>query len=234
MHGISENILLLNPEPEVCLGPGKFIDCSHPDIVSFAHSATEGIDKPIAKAVALYGKVRDGVRYSPYRPYTTLKTYLASTCLIDGSGCCVEKAALLAACARVEGIPARLGFANIRNHLSSARLLDYLETDMFYWHGYTELWLNERWVKATPTFDLGLCEKFGVLPLEFDGCNDSVFHPYDAKGQKHMEYLTERGSFSDVPADTIMEELKKIYPKLIVAIEGVVDDFHQEARPLTS
>ena len=43
-----------------------------------------------------------------------------SATLARGYGFCVNKAVLLAALARAVGIPARLGFADVRNHLSSA------------------------------------------------------------------------------------------------------------------
>ena len=234
MHQTLKQNSSLDPKPEACLSSRTYINSSHPDIIEFAMDATRGIEDPISKAIALNKQVRDHVKYSPYRSFSALEMYYANTCLGDGIGCCIEKAALLAAAARVVNIPARVGFANIKNHLSSPRLLDLLETDIFYWHGYTELWLNKRWVKATPTFDVDLCKKFNVPPLEFDGKNDAVFHPYDTSGQKHMEYLAHCGSYSDVPAATIMEDLQKKYPKLIEAVTDRSNSFHQEAEPLSS
>ena len=97
----------------------------------------------------------------------------ASAVLATGYGWCVTKAALLAAAARAAGIPARLGFADVRNHLSTERMRATMATDVFVWHGYTELWLQGAWRKATPAFNVELCERFGLLPLEFDGRNDS-------------------------------------------------------------
>ena len=47
-------------------------------------------------------------------------------------------------------------------------------TDLFVFHGYTELYLDGKWVKATPAFNLSLCTKFRVKPLEFDGRADSI------------------------------------------------------------
>lgn len=73
-----------------------------------------------------------------------------------------------AACGIAAGIPARLGFADVKNHLATPRLTDLNGGDVFHWHAYTDLHLEGRWVKATPAFDLALCERFGVLPLEFD------------------------------------------------------------------
>ena len=119
----------------------------------------------------------------------------------------------IAAAARVAGIPARVGFADVKNHLTSPRLAETMGSDIFIYHGYTDLWLDGRWVKATPAFNLALCERFRVLPLEFDGREDSIFHPFDADQRRHMEYLRERGSFADVPVDEIQRAFREAYPK---------------------
>jgi len=124
-------------------------------------------------------------------------------------------------------VPARLGFADVRNHLATPRLLELMGTDMFYWHGYASLFLEGRWVKATPAFNLALCERFGVQPLEFDGRTDSVFHPFDRAGRRHMEYVLDRGSFDDLPLDEIADTLRTHYPRLLAGSGG---DFHAEAR----
>jgi hypothetical protein len=123
----------------------------------------------------------------------------ASTVLANGYGWCVPKAVLLAAVCRAAGIPARLGFADVCNHLSTARMRQSMETPVFYWHGYTDIWIDGAWRKATPAFNLSLCEKFGLKPLDFDGRSDSIYHPFDLAGNRHMEYLHQRGSFDDLP-----------------------------------
>jgi transglutaminase-like putative cysteine protease len=125
----------------------------------------------------------------------------------------VTKAALLAAAARAAGIPARLGFADVRNHLSTQRMRDTMSTDVFVWHGYTELWLEGAWRKATPAFNIELCDRFGLLPLDFDGRSDSIYHPFDTSGQRHMEYLRDRGSFADVPLARIVADFRAVYPQ---------------------
>ena len=227
---MSETILK-NPPPEACLAPGKFIASDDPAIVKLARNATAGLHGDIEKAMALYLAVRDGVPYTPYRPYAVERMFHVGTCLSDNKGCCMEKSALLAACARCVGIPARVGYADVKNHLSTPRLLEMLETDIFHWHGYTELWLNGRWVKATPVFDKALCEKMGVEPLEFNGLKDSIFQPHNAKGQPHMEYLLDRGSYDDVPATLLMAGLATYYPKLVREMGGP-NDFHKEAEEI--
>jgi hypothetical protein len=88
-----------------------------------------------------------------------------------------------------------------------------MQTDVFIWHGYTELWLDGHWRKATPAFNIELCERFGLLPLEFDGASDSIYHPFDRSGQRHMEYLRERGSFAEMPLARIVADFRAVYPR---------------------
>ena len=136
----------------------------------------------------------------------------ASSTLARGDGFCVAKSVLLAAVSRAAGIPSRLGFADVRNHLATEKLLDALGTDLFIWHGYTDLFIDGTWVKATPAFNLTLCEKFGVKPLEFDGTEDSIFHEYDTAGRRHMEYVNDHGTFDDLPLELLVAEYTAFYP----------------------
>lgn len=187
------------------------IDINHPAVRSFAQEhARGGTDRE--RAVSLYLAVRDDLRYDPYRIDLSEKGMSASTALVQGHGWCVPKAVVLAAVARAAGIPARLGFADVRNHLSTEKLHQTMKTDVFVWHGYTELWIDGAWRKATPAFNLSLCEKFGLLPLEFDGIHDLLYHPFDQAGNQHMEYVHERGSFDDLPLDQIRATFAEVYP----------------------
>ena len=196
------------------LRPDAYVDSDAPRVEAFARRTVEGASDDVARAVRLYYAVRDGIVYTPYCDFRADDTYRASACLDRGSGFCVAKAALLAATARVVGVPARVGFADVRNHLCTPKLRQKMGTDVFYYHGYTELHLTGRWVKATPAFDRGLCDRFGVRPLEFDGRADSLFHPHDATGRRHMEYVRERGAFADVPVAAIRETFERYYPRL--------------------
>ena len=193
------------------LQPSPAIDGDHPLIEAFARRHAVGASER-ERAVALYDAVRDGVRYDPYRIDLSPAGMRASTTLAQGHGWCVPKAVLLAAVARAAGIRARLGFADVKNHLSTEKLRRTMGTDLFVWHGYTELWIDGAWRKATPAFNLSLCEKFGLLPLAFDGVNDSLYHPYDRAGQRHMEYVNERGAFDDLPLAAIGESFCAVYP----------------------
>jgi transglutaminase-like putative cysteine protease len=197
------------------LRPGRYVDSDAPAVIDFARRATAGARDEVDRAVRLYYAVRDSIVYTPYCDFRSEDTFRASACLGRGSGFCVGKAAVLAAAARAVGIPARVGFADVRNHLTTPRLRELMGgTDVFYFHGYAELHVAGRWVKATPAFDRGLCDRFGVRPLEFDGRADALLHPYDAAGRRHMEYVEDRGPAADVPAAVIMETFARCYPAL--------------------
>jgi transglutaminase-like putative cysteine protease len=193
------------------LKPGRFVDSDHPAVTAFSQRHAGGRGER-EKAVSLYYAVRDEIRYNPFQNFMLDETYRASACVEHGSGWCVPKAALLAACARAMGIPARVGYADVRNHITTPELTAKMGTDLFVFHGYTELLLGGRWVKATPAFNLTLCTRFRVKPLEFDGRTDSLFHPFDEDDRRHMEYVHERGSFFDVPAEEIKRVFSETYP----------------------
>jgi transglutaminase-like putative cysteine protease len=194
------------------LTPGSFVDSDHPAVIAFSREYSKGKGER-EKAVSLYYAVRDRIRYNPFQNFTLDDTYRASVCLEQGSGWCVPKAALLAACARAAGIPARVGYADVRNHITTPELTAKMGTDLFVFHGYTDLLLDGMWVKATPAFNLSLCIRFRVKPLEFDGISDSLFHPFDEDNRRHMEYVRDRGSYADVPADEIRRVFRETYPK---------------------
>jgi transglutaminase-like putative cysteine protease len=132
------------------------------------------------------------VRYDPYAIDLSVDGLRASTTLRVRRGWCVTKAVLLAACCRSVGIAARLGFADVRNHLSTERMRARMQTDLFMWHGYTSIHLDGRWIKATLAFNVELWDRFRLKPLEFDGRSDSINHPFDLSGARHMEYVRER------------------------------------------
>lgn len=196
------------------LQPTQFIDSDTAEVIEFARSSVGAAKIDIEQGVKLYYAVRDGIRYSPYVITFEPDRFKASWLLREQVGFCIQKAVLLAAVARVVGIPSRLGFADVRNHLATPRLIELMRTDEFIYHGYTELYLAGRWVKATPAFNLSLCERFKVQPLEFDGRTDSVFHPFDQMGKKHMEYLRDYGQFTDLPFEHMVRAFQAGYPHL--------------------
>jgi transglutaminase-like putative cysteine protease len=195
------------------LGSGRFVDSAHPRVAEFARAHAAGADER-ERAVALYYAVRDRIRYNPFLDFSDERVYRASDALAAGEGFCIGKAALLAAAARAAGIPARVGFADVKNHLTTPRLAEFMGSDAFVYHGFTELWLDGRWVKATPAFNIELCRRFRVRPLEFDGREDSLYHPFDEDDRRHMEYLRYRGTYADVPVDEIQRVFREVYPAL--------------------
>lgn len=205
--------------PPATLSPTRLIDSDHPAVRDFAHRHARGCDDR-ERAVSLYGAVRDGFRYDPYRVDLSPEGTRASTVIANGYGWCVTKAALLAAACRAASIPARVGYADVRNHLSTERLRQTLQTDVFAWHGYTDIWLDGAWRKATPAFNIELCERFGLLPLAFDGTADSIYHPFDRAGNRHMEYVLQRGAFDDVPLAQIVETFRVVYPNWVARPAG--------------
>jgi transglutaminase-like putative cysteine protease len=216
---------------ESYLGSGEFIDSGDAGVRAFALYEVGGAGDDVSRAVKLYYAVRDQILYDPYHFGEAPSYFRASDCLRAKRGFCIPKAALLAAVARSVGIPARVGFADVRNHLSTKKLLELVGSDLFIWHSYTELFLDGQWVKATPAFNLSLCKRFCVRPLEFDGGQDSLFHEYDQGGRRHMEYVRQRGHYPDVPYEEIIAEFKQAYPRLLAVVaSGDLRDFARERR----
>lgn len=218
--------MMIHPE---WLAPTRFLDFEHPAVQDFVAAATDSADPPREKAVSLYYAVRDGIRYDPYRFRMEPDVFAASNTVQEQAAYCVPKALLYAAALRAVGIPARPGFADVRNHLTTRRLLEIAGTDVFSWHGYVAVLLDGRWVKATPAFNIEMCRRFDVLPLEFDGRSDSLMHPYNARQQRHMEYIKQHGEFDDLPYERLAEEMLRAYPQLIAASQDKFKgDFEHE------
>jgi transglutaminase-like putative cysteine protease len=199
-------------EPTLC------IDCDNPYVQQKTADLTEEQKNTIEKAKSLFYFVRDKIKYNPYAAKSLPEHYRASNTLAQREGYCVQKAVLLCALARAAGIPTRLGFATIRNNIVPERLAKLMGTDIFVYHGYVEFYIEGKWVKATPAFDLRTCEKNRIIPVEFDGKNDAVFHLYNRDGKLHIEYLKDIGRYSDIPLDEIWDMWIQTYgskdPKL--------------------
>ena len=196
----------------VYLAPAEYIDSDHPAIRAEALRLAPPAATPVEKARALFHAVRE-IRYG-YVDHTDLETCRASSVLAAKYGYCVGKASLLSALCRAAGIPARIGFADVTNHLATPRMLETMGTNVFAWHGYSEILIGDRWLRVSPTFNASLCDKFGVKPLEFDGTSDALLQAYDTTGTAFMRYLRTHGSFHDVPAKFIREEMARLYPAL--------------------
>ena len=211
------------------LKPARFVDSDSKQVIEFAKTSVGNSKNPIKQGIELYYTVRDGIKYDPYHLSFEPDTLKASSVISRRYGFCVEKAVALAALARAVGIPSRIGFANVRNHLTTNRLKEIMRSDIFVFHGYAELFLEDKWVKATPAFNASICKLFNVKPLEFDGMNDSLFQPYNSKGNLFMEYVKDHGQFNDLPYETMVDEFKIHYPHFFSEeISEIKEDFEED------
>ncbi len=201
-------------DTDIYLKSTFFIDCDHPAIVAYAQSKTEGCTNDKEKAIALFRAVRDGYLYDPYHLDLRPQALKASNMLSRRSAYCIEKAVLLCTVLRAMGIPARLNFGNVKNHIAVERIVTILKTDVLVFHGCTEVLLNDNWIKITPAFNKSLCEKLGVPVLDFNGTNEAVFQQYGNEGAIFMEYLHDYGSFDDMPYSKMLSSLKEHYPHI--------------------
>lgn len=199
------------------LAPTTLIESQHPDIVAYAESVLSGLpdDTDDAdKAAALFLAVRDGLRYDPFAVSYDPEDYRASNVLGGSQKWCVSKAILLAALTRSIGLPTRLGYADVMNHLQSPKLAESMGTDLFAWHGFTVIWIGDKWLKASPAFNKEMCERFGTKVLDFDGRSDALLHAHDESGNRHMEYINDRGTYQEAPLEEIFNTFYEIYPNL--------------------
>lgn len=208
----------------------EFLDSDHASVRAFAEMHIGAAASDVDKAVKLYYAVRDGFQYDPYVLDLRRESLKASALLAKTRGYCVEKAILLAASARAVGIPSRLSFYIVKNHIATERLTQALEKDYLVFHGAAELYLGERWIKATPAFNKRLCDLLGVDPIEFDGTSDAIFQEYDRAGNVFMEYLHDYGAFDDMPYETFLDELDKHYPHLTGNPRFVTDELVYDFR----
>ncbi len=215
------------PDPAY-LAPGTYVDSDHPDVIAYAKEIVGDAATDAEKCARLFRAVRDRLRYDPYVVTIDPADYEASRILSMKRSFCVPKAVLLCALARAAGVPARVGFSDVKNHLSSKKLLETMGTDLFVFHGWVELWIDGVPRKASPAFNAELCAKFGVPPLEFDGTADALMQPFTGDGHRLMEYVHDRGAFLDLPFEEMLSAFAETYAKNgIPKLPGRTDDaFH--------
>ncbi|MHA1491459.1 MAG: transglutaminase-like domain-containing protein [Promethearchaeota archaeon] len=202
------------------LKPTFFINSDSKIVTDLVKKITLNTKTNIEKAISIFYWTRDEIRYDPYNSFSSKREmskpsykekYKASYIITIKKGWCVQKACVLAALARASFIPSRLHFADIRNHAAPEKLKKMMGTDIFMYHGYTELFLNNTWVKATPAFNISLCQKFGLRAVEFDGIKDGILSGKTLNDQKYIEYIRDRGIFADFPFDKLFKELSEFY-----------------------
>ncbi len=218
---------------EQWLSPTEYIDFETSLVQNFIKEHTSPNDTPKEKLIKLYYVVRDKIYYNPYCVNYQLDIFKASTTVKNLESFCIPKTILFCACARALGFPARIGFADVKNHLATKRLNELLRTNVYRMHGYTLIYIHDKWVKATPVFNIELCEKFGVEPLAFDGAADSILHAFNQAGDRHMEYLHDYGGFDDMPVSLLIKVYMTHYPHLFTPeIKALIKDanFYQDVE----
>jgi hypothetical protein len=200
---------------DIYLQPTEFFDFNKKFVHNKAFEITAGLETESEKAKALFYWVRDKIKYNMHTYIPSAKAnFKASVTLRRKNGFCVSKSVLLSSFARAIGIPARIHLVDLINHKISQKIIDFMETNVMHYHGYSELYLNNKWVKLTPSFDPKTALKGGFTPMvEFDGENDATFPSFDEEGNKFGEYVKDRGVHADLPLKEIEMVFDEKYPK---------------------
>jgi len=207
---------VLTVSERVYLAPAEYVDSDHPTIRAKAQELCGNATDDAAKARAIFLFVREIIYHAA--DFADLNSYRASHLLKTGYGYCGAKASLFAALCRAADLPARILFADVTNHLATPKNQASFGTNLYAWHGYNEVMVEGRWVKASPTFNSSMCAKVGVAPLEFDGRSDAILQPFDSQGRTYMRYEKYHGAFHDVPAKFLAAEMYRLYPDVCAAI----------------
>jgi transglutaminase-like putative cysteine protease len=182
----------------------EIIDCDAEAVSEKARALTGGLQTDREKAVALFYFVRDEIKHNPYAPTQAATDHKASLTLERGNGQCQHKSALLAALARAAGIPARLGYVDIRDHLLSDKFRAMVGGDnLLIQHGYAELYVDGRWLHVSSAYGKATCDQNGFAPVEFDGTSDAKDSSHTSDGRLHIEHVKDHGHFDDFPWDFI-------------------------------
>lgn len=205
---------MLQIYPKRTLCATEFLDSDTAAVQDYVRQIAGSARDPVEQAIKLFYAVRDMIRYDIYDIDLSRSGMKASSIIKNRVGFCIHKCIVFTAAARCLGIPSRLAFADVRNHLSTARLREIIGGDVFHYHAFAEIYLNGCWVKATPVFNRTFCHLFGVDPLDFDGINDATLQPYDKQGNQYMEFIRQHGSFEDFPYEQCIATLKLHHPRL--------------------
>lgn len=214
MQGLTEAALIRASQRDHLVQATEFLDHDTPTVRNFV-ARVLGSDpgSEVERAVKLYYAVRDELFYEVYGADLSRAGLRASAIIERGRGFCMQKSIVYAAAVRAAGIPSRIVLASVRNHLASDRLKELVGGEVFY-HCLTSVYLNHRWVKATPVFNKMLCRLYRIDTLEFDGHADSLHHPDDQAGRRHMEFLEVPREYDDFPYDTVLATMKSKHPNM--------------------
>lgn len=193
----------------------EIIDCDNESISNKAREVIKGLQTDREKTVALYYFVRDEIKHNAYAQLYDLNRYKASVILEAGNGICQQKSILLCALARAAGIPARLGFVDVHDFQLSENFKKMIGgIDVFPFHGFAELFVDGKWVHASPAYDLATCRRKRFIPVDFDGTNDAKDSQFTEDGEPHIEHVTYHGTYDDFPWDEMQEYYKEWATKL--------------------
>lgn len=195
----------MSQELEFFLEPAEGIQCAHPEVLALARQVARGSHNDVEAAGRLFEYVRDTVRYSVQVPYAPMEQYLALNTLQRGWGYCVQKSAVLVALARALGIPARLGLADIENHILPPAMVHMLGSNIIYYHCFAEWWIGGQWLKATPSFDRQLCTERGWRLVEFVPGANLMLPETDLAGNPHVSYIRYHGWRQGVPLEEMLQ-----------------------------
>jgi len=201
---------------EDTLKPTFFMDFDHLIVQGKARELTEGIPKEdeIGKAIKLFYFVRDQIRYTvkdANKSYNK-ENWKSSITIEKGYGFCIPKSILLASLARAVGIPSRLHYVDIINHMTSENLKKRMGSNLFIFHGFVELFLAGKWVESNCAFDKELCIRKDFPWVDFDGKKDGLFASTNKNGELFVEYVKDHGVYNDAPHQKIMEAWAEGYP----------------------
>lgn len=214
----------MDAQVEKYLRPTYIIDCEHPAIIDKSRELTRGLEDDIQKATSLFYFVRDKIKYNIYVSKYSTDHFKASNTLARGEGYCVQKAVLLDALARANAIPAALGFARLVNHLLPEKTVSWLGGNILPFHGYSELYIDGKWIRATPSFDLEMSERYGFIPADFNGKNDAWYPSHNREGKPHIEYVHHYGHFyDDLPIQQLWDNVMKFVGKQLLDPQGETD-----------
>ena len=188
----------------------RFLDLSNPALKKKTCALVDSINDLREQVKAIFFFVRDEIKYNPYTSFLQPEDYIASKTLLRGEGFCIQKAALFTALLRILKIPAKLYFADIRNHLAPAKLRA-LMGDVFIYHCYCGVLIEGEWLKLAPTFNREMCAKIRVETNDFDGFHDALLPLTNLDGALYVEYVKDRGEAADIPFNDIISAFKGFY-----------------------
>src|ERR1051325_3003516 len=185
--------------PTTSLQPGYCIDSDSTEVAATAAKLTHRCRSARERASRLFDFVRDEIRYNFAPKVGHRRDFKASHTLALGNGFCMQKAALYAALCRASGIPARIGFQNIRDYKITGRFQELMGTNELWGHGMNAVYLDGHWFAVDCTLDGGLVERKNYRLVEFSGRSDALLPKTDRAGKPHFTILKQRGFYNDTP-----------------------------------